>query len=114
MSMRLMNYSVAFTLLIVVYSVSVKAQDLDDHLKSIGDRGEVSTVKREVAANSRSFVLKRSNESSPQTADYSYVFPNGHQRFKRYVMNTVGPISLFKNAATAGIAQWTGSPEEAG
>ena len=49
-----------------------------------------------------------------QTANKDYVFPTSHERFKRYVKSTVGPFSLARTAASAGIAQWRDSPEEWG
>ena len=43
-----------------------------------------------------------------------YVFPTPRERFKRYVMSTVGPTRLAWSAASAGINQWRDHPEEWG
>jgi len=50
--------------------------------------------------------------SAATTQDY--VFPTQHERFKRYVLSTVGPFALARTAASAGISQWRDSPEEWG
>ena len=44
----------------------------------------------------------------------AYVFPDKHERFRRYVKSTVGPLRLGWSAASAGIEQWRDSPEEWG
>lgn len=44
----------------------------------------------------------------------TYVFPDNHERFKRYVKSTIGPVRLGWSAADAGIGQWKDSPEEWG
>jgi len=51
------------------------------------------------------------NQSSSKPA---YVFPDNHERFRRYVKSTVGPVRLGWSAASAGIGQWRDSPEEWG
>jgi hypothetical protein len=51
--------------------------------------------------------------SGPAT-NQDYVFPTQHERFKRYVSSLVGPFSLARTAASAGISQWRDSPEEWG
>lgn len=43
-----------------------------------------------------------------------YVRPDANTRFKRYVNSTVGPFSLARTVATAGIATARNSPEEWG
>lgn len=45
-------------------------------------------------------------------SDDTYVFPTGSERFNRYVKSTVGPFSLLRTAASAGISQWRDTPEE--
>lgn len=56
---------------------------------------------------------KQPNSQDPaQTQNKSFVFPTSGHRFKRYVKSTVGPFSLLRNAAAAGIDQWSDSPEE--
>jgi hypothetical protein len=52
--------------------------------------------------------------SASQTNNSSYVFPTAKQRFHRYVKNTVGPFSLLRSAASAGLQQWDNSPVEWG
>src|SRR5215471_3021736 len=49
------------------------------------------------------------SQSSPNG---SYVFPTRHERFKRYVGDTVGPWTLVAIAAAAGLDQWDNSPPE--
>jgi len=44
----------------------------------------------------------------------TFVFPDNHERFKRYVKSTIGPVRLGWSAAGAGIGQWKNSPEEWG
>ena len=44
----------------------------------------------------------------------TYVFPTRRERFDRYVKDTIGPFSLVRSAAAAGIAQWKDSPDEWG
>jgi len=41
-----------------------------------------------------------------------YVFPTHHERFKRFVNSTVGPITLGRTAISAGINQWRDHPKE--
>lgn len=52
--------------------------------------------------------------TQPATTTSGYVFPDRSARFKRYLKNTVGPFRLARTAASAGIEQWTDSPEEWG
>src|SRR6185503_8895529 len=42
------------------------------------------------------------------------VFPSAETRRKRFISSTVGPLSLARTVATAGIATWRNSPEEWG
>ena len=51
-------------------------------------------------------------ESDPSTS--AYTRPDGKTRFKRYINGMVGPFSLAKQVAGAGIATWRNSPEEWG
>jgi len=44
----------------------------------------------------------------------TYVFPDNHERFKRYVKSTIGPVRLGWSAADAGIGQSRNTPEEWG
>jgi len=44
----------------------------------------------------------------------AYVFPSKHERFKRYIGDTVGPWTLVAVAAAAGLDQWYKHPPEWG
>lgn len=57
---------------------------------------------------------EKENDSQTQSNDAGYVRPDAGKRFKRYVSGTVGPVSLARSAATAGIATARNSPEEWG
>lgn len=57
-------------------------------------------------------VSKKSTQPATTTPDY--VFPSERERFRRYVLSTVGPWRLARTAATAGIDQWRDQPEEWG
>src|ERR1041385_5838006 len=57
---------------------------------------------------------KDKDPAKTQTTTQDYVFPTSHERFKRYVKSTIGPLALARTAASAGIAQWRDSPEEWG
>ena len=50
----------------------------------------------------------------PAATTPAYVFPDKGERFKRYVNSTVGPFRLLRTGVTAGIDQWSDSPEEWG
>jgi hypothetical protein len=55
--------------------------------------------------------------STPQpglSGPNDYVRPNAAARRKRFINSTVGPFSLGKTVATAGISTWSNSPEEWG
>ena len=51
---------------------------------------------------------------SQGSTNNAYVFPSSHQRFKRYLENTVGPWTLIGIAGAAGIDQWDKNPPEWG
>jgi len=51
--------------------------------------------------------------SPPKTPDI-YVFPDSSKRFHSYVKATIGPLSLLKTAASAGLSQWDSDPLEWG
>ena len=51
---------------------------------------------------------------SASITNSGYVFPSAKQRFNRYVKGTIGPFSLFRSAASAGLHQWDNSPLEWG
>jgi hypothetical protein len=48
------------------------------------------------------------------TTPDDYVFPTPKERFKRYVLSTVGPMPIVRASLSAGIQQWRDSPEEWG
>lgn len=52
--------------------------------------------------------------SSAQPTNNEYEFPSSRERFKRYLSSTVGPTSLLRTGASAGIGQWNDSPQEWG
>ena len=49
-----------------------------------------------------------------QTTTTEYVFPTPKERFKRYVMSTVGPMPMVRAGFSAGLQQWRDTPEEWG
>lgn len=60
------------------------------------------------------FVLNRQQQTSTSTPSDDYVFPDKEKRFKRYVRGTIGPFTILRNAAAAGLDQWNDLPEEWG
>ena len=64
--------------------------------------------------DSKWFVLKqdKTNGSQKNQPTDAYVFPNADKRFRRYVKSTVGPLSLLKSAAGAGLSHWDNDPLE--
>lgn len=46
------------------------------------------------------------------TTTPTYVFPDKDERFKRYVKSTIGPFRLVRTGVSAGLQQWSDSPEE--
>jgi hypothetical protein len=52
--------------------------------------------------------------TAPTTTTPDYVFPSERERFRRYILSTIGPWRLARTAATAGIDQWRDQPEEWG
>jgi hypothetical protein len=57
--------------------------------------------------------LQQPNSQDPaKVPKDTYVFPTSKKRFDRYARSTVGPFSLLRNAASAGIDHWSDSPEE--
>ena len=59
--------------------------------------------------DSKPVVVDQQTTTTPE-----YVFPTHRERFNRYVKSTVGPFRLAWTAASAGIHQWSDSPEEWG
>jgi len=52
--------------------------------------------------------------SLPSNTPHPYLFPDSSKRFHRYVKDTIGPLSLLKTAASAGLSQWDSDPLEWG
>lgn len=48
------------------------------------------------------------------TVSVGYVRPDANTRFKRYVNDTVGPVSIARQVVGAGVGTWRNSPEEWG
>ncbi|HEY6805701.1 MAG TPA: hypothetical protein VI306_19130 [Pyrinomonadaceae bacterium] len=69
---------------------------------------------REPSSATSWFTLKPSRPYQNQTSTDPYVFPDSDKRFRRYVINMVGPFALLKTAASAAINQWNDNPEEWG
>jgi hypothetical protein len=76
-----------------------------------------------IAAISYSFAFAQTSpapsptpEPSPDRISMSpaYTPPTAKARFRRYVNSTVGPFTLARNVAYAGLATWENSPEEWG
>ncbi len=57
---------------------------------------------------------KTDSPDATQTADPfdTYEFPTHRERFNRYVKDTVGPFRLLRTTVTAGLDQWSDTPEE--
>jgi hypothetical protein len=69
------------------------------------------TVVATVTTNSQEPAkTQTTNDSVTQT----YVFPSERERFKRYVMSTVGPWRLARMGVSAGLDQWRDLPPEWG
>jgi hypothetical protein len=56
----------------------------------------------------------QTTQQQPPATTPGYVFPDKEQRFKRYLKNTIGPFRLARTAVSAGLDQWSDSPEEWG
>jgi hypothetical protein len=71
---------------------------------------------REALLSSDRFTTKQDKpaDSIPSNTPDPYVFPDSRKRFHRYVKNTIGPLSLLKSAAAAGLNQWDNHPLEWG
>ena len=79
----------------------------------------VITVVAAFSVNSQEPTKPQSTEpasttQTKQTTTQDYVFPTPRERFKRYVMSSVGPERLLRTGVSAGISHWRDSPEEWG
>lgn len=61
-----------------------------------------------------SAALAQTDPAPTPTPDQTYNRPDPKLRFKRYVNNTFGPVSLAKSVATAGWGTYRNDPEEWG
>jgi hypothetical protein len=68
--------------------------------------------KPQIAAKSEK--EKSKEDSQNQLNGTGYVRPDADKRFKRYLKGVVGPVSLLRSAATAGVTTARNSPSEWG
>lgn len=95
--------------------VSLQAQELKFIESSEVDRlAETKTEKTFLSASSTEWFVPRQQPSSTNKPPDDYVFPDKEKRFKRFVRSTIGPFTILRNAAGAGLEQWNDSPEEWG
>jgi len=80
------------------------SQTSEEAREDLGNTGPSQSA-TQVAADQDTTQTKR-------TGTQPYVFPTHHERFKRFVNSTVGPITLGRTAISAGINQWRDHPEE--
>ena len=75
----------------------------------------VSAYSQEPSQTTPQDTSQQTTTSAPQpTPTPDYVFPSNAERFRRYVKSTIGPFTLARTAASAGIQQANDSPEEWG
>ena len=76
----------------------------------------VVTVVATFSVNSQQVTKTQSTDPvvNNQTTTKTYVFPSAGERFKRYLLSTVGPWRLMRTGLSAGIDQWRDQPEEWG
>ncbi len=115
-----MKSKLLLTLLLLTTFSGINAQETK--LREFSDQTKdssfaIPSVKEKFAPKFFSKNEKSSNQTpqTNQTQQISpYVRPTGKKRFKRYVNSVIGPVSLALNAANAGIATATNTPEEWG
>ena len=93
--------SVGVVALIAAATLSVKSQETQP---------DVAPTQTPAATTNQT----STQTTTAQTTTDQYVFPTHGERFKRYVNSAVGPFSLLRTSASAGINQWRDSPEEWG
>jgi len=98
--------ALALTLLLAAGVIPLYGQQANE--TSPPQSSEVAAT--ELAADSGSG--QASQTSANQRTAKPYLFPTHHERFKRFVNSTVGPITLGRTAISAGINQWRDHPEE--
>jgi len=94
----------------------MQAQELNDSPIAAQSTSTSHQIDLFTKNDSKWFVLKQdktTGSQKQQPAD-AYVFPDADKRFRRYVKNTVGPLSLLKSAAGAGLSHWDNDPFEWG
>jgi len=72
----------------------------------------VSVNTQEVKKDDSKSQTQTTTTNQQTTTTQDYVFPTHRERFNRYMKSTVGPFRLAWTAASAGIAQAEGHPEE--
>jgi len=105
---QLTKQALALTLLLAAGVTPLYGQQANE--TSPPQSSEVAAT--ELAADSGSRQASSNQTSANQTTAKPYVFPTHHERFKRFVNSTVGPITLGRTAISAGINQWRDHPEE--
>jgi hypothetical protein len=74
---------------------------------------ETNTSQQQATTSQQQTSASQDTPSSAQpAATPAYVFPDNRERFRRYVKSTIGPFSLLRTTASAGIEQANDSPEE--
>ena len=53
-------------------------------------------------------------QDAQPTSPPAFVFPDKDERFRRYVKSTIGPFRIARTVVSAGLGQWSNSPEEWG
>jgi len=107
--MTFFSKTLAAILLLASSLVVVKAQD-----SATVQQGEEITQVESAKLNLSAWDQDKTNTTKPTDPNVSYVFPSASKRFHRYVKNTVGPLSLLKSAAGAGLSHWDDDPLEWG
>lgn len=95
--------AVGVLVLTVVAAFSVSSQETPQ-----------SQTTQSQATQSQTTNSQTTQQTTNQVTNSDYVFPTPRERFNRYVKSTVGPTRLAWTAASAGINQWTDTPEEWG
>ena len=119
---RLIYVLPTFLMLILVPTKSLRAQEIKYEMFPTEEAEEQVVLSASVSKNTAlsNIAMTRFGEQAGQTNtsvtnnNNGYVFPSAKRRFNRYVKSTIGPFSLFRSAASAGIQQWHNSPEEWG
>jgi hypothetical protein len=120
---RLIYLLPIFLMLVLVPTKSLRAQEIKYEIAPLTEEaGEEVVVSSPVSKNVAlsNLAMTRFGDQTGQTNtgatnnNSGYVFPSAKHRFNRYVKSTIGPFSLLRSAASAGIQQWDNSPLEWG